>query len=174
MESFLKSNCYPNLNIADSSHMLMHSGRFICEKCKKSRKFFCYSCGEAREKSLVPQVLLPFKVDIIKHKQELVGKSTSSHAKILAPDSVNIYQWPNIPDYSKEEDVILIFVSAKSIGEFLIFILLNVAHFLNSNSCRCQGLISRQKAIQYEKQLWTIQRTANWDTVEEKIGRCNF
>lgn len=43
---------------------------------------------------------LPIKIDIIKHKRELDGKSTAIHAAILAPDDVSIYTFPNIPDYS--------------------------------------------------------------------------
>lgn len=62
------------------------------------------------------------KIDIIRHRMELIGKSTSSHAKILAPDFVNIYEYPEIPDYSKEADqVILVFPSTKSVSIASLF-----------------------------------------------------
>lgn len=60
---------------------------------------------------------MPIKIDIIKHRNEVDGKSTSSHAKILASDDVNIYLYPDIPDYSKEKDeLILIFPALKSVN----------------------------------------------------------
>lgn len=53
---------------------------------------------------------------------ELIGKSTSSHAKILAPDDVKIYEYPDIPDYSQEADeVVLIFPSTKSVSISSLF-----------------------------------------------------
>lgn len=57
---------------------------------------------------------MPVKIDIIKHKREIDGKSTSAHAAIIAPDDVKIYTYPDIPDY-KDEDVILIYPSYNSI-----------------------------------------------------------
>lgn len=61
------------------------------------------------------------KIDIIKHKQEVDGKSTSSHARIISPDHVTIYEYPNIPDYSSKEEVILIFPSTKSVSISSLF-----------------------------------------------------
>jgi hypothetical protein len=49
---------------------------------------------------------LPIKIDIIKHSREIAGKSTAVHAAILAPDYVNIYTYPCIPDYGSDERVI--------------------------------------------------------------------
>lgn len=56
---------------------------------------------------------MPLNIDIIKHKHEIDGKSTAGHAAILAPDYVKIYTYPNIPDYSSENTV-LIFPSFKA------------------------------------------------------------
>lgn len=50
------------------------------------------------------------QIDIIKHLHEIDGKSTASHAAILAPDHVKVYTYPDIPDYSNE-NVVLIFPS---------------------------------------------------------------
>lgn len=43
------------------------------------------------------------KIDIIKHPNETDGKSTAIHAKILAPDDVNIYTYPCIPDFDTDK-----------------------------------------------------------------------
>jgi hypothetical protein len=45
------------------------------------------------------------KIDIIKHPSEVDGKSTSAHAKVLAPDDVSIYTYPCIPDYPRDGSV---------------------------------------------------------------------
>lgn len=57
---------------------------------------------------------MPIKVDIIKHKNEIDGKSTACHAVILASEDVSIYTYPNIPNYDELEDVVLIFPSAEA------------------------------------------------------------
>lgn len=91
----------------DNNHFLNDiDGRSACSKCSKSRKFFCYSCFVPIEelKGQLPKVRLPVQIDIIKHKKEIDGKSTAIHAAILAPDNVNIYTYPNIPDYSIDEE----------------------------------------------------------------------
>lgn len=49
------------------------------------------------------------------------GKSTSSHAKMIAKDDVNIYEYPNIPDYENEKDVVLLFVSPKAVDVRSLF-----------------------------------------------------
>lgn len=47
--------------------------------------------------------MLPLKIDIIKHPNETDGKSTAIHAKLLAPDFVNIYTYPCIPEYEEKD-----------------------------------------------------------------------
>lgn len=66
------------------------------------------------ENLITPKVKLPFDIDIIKHKQEIDGKSTSSHAKMLTNDQVKIHIYPDIPEYDKDE-VVLIFVSPNAV-----------------------------------------------------------
>lgn len=58
---------------------------------------------------------MPLKVDIIKHKHEIDGKSTSGHAAILASDDVAVYTYPDIPNYDNE-NVVLIFPSQNAIS----------------------------------------------------------
>lgn len=92
-------------------------GRSACSKCYKSRKFFCYTCYLPVDELVgsLPKVQLPIKIDIIKHEKEIDGKSTAIHAPILAPDDVQIYTYPNIPDYSVEDGVVLIYPSQASV-----------------------------------------------------------
>nr|CAB3240076.1 DTW domain-containing protein 1 [Phallusia mammillata] len=86
--------------------------RSPCPKCKASRMYFCYTCYkyvEDIDQSKLPKIKLPIPVDIIKHQKELDGKSTAIHAALIAPDDVHIYIYPVIPDYSKQQDVLLVF-----------------------------------------------------------------
>lgn len=91
-------------------------GRLKCAKCGGSRMFFCYTCcslvGVSPEQ--VPLVKLPLKIDIIKHPNESDGKSTAIHAKILAPDDVNIYTYPCIPEYDRDT-VVLVFPGPRAV-----------------------------------------------------------
>ena len=57
---------------------------------------------------------LPVKVDIIKHRREIDGKSTSAHAAVLAPNDVNIYTYPNVPDYVLDGRTVLLFPGAEA------------------------------------------------------------
>lgn len=61
-------------------------------------------------------------MDIIKHVREIDGKSTAVHAKIIAPDDVNIYTYPDFPEWSPTENVFVIFDFSKTFVSFcLIF-----------------------------------------------------
>lgn len=96
------------------------SGRSRCRQCGGSRMFYCYTCcvpvGNVPTEQ-IPCVQLPLKIDIIKHPNETDGKSTAVHAKLLAPDSVNIYTYPCIPEYEgKDHEVVLVFPGPQSIS----------------------------------------------------------
>ncbi|XP_049300998.1 tRNA-uridine aminocarboxypropyltransferase 1 [Anopheles funestus] len=110
-ESAQRPDPFEGMDIADTDFLMDVEGRSCCPSCGKSRKFFCYTCylpvGEIE--SRVPRLTLPVKIDVIKHRNEIDGKSTAVHAAILAPDDVKIYTYPNIPDYRTEEGVVLIF-----------------------------------------------------------------
>lgn len=60
------------------------------------------------------------KIDIIKHKHEIDGKSTAAHAAVLASDDVSIYTYPDIPNYD-HENVVLIFPSFNAIKTNQLF-----------------------------------------------------
>ncbi|XP_062061865.1 tRNA-uridine aminocarboxypropyltransferase 1 isoform X1 [Lepus europaeus] len=96
------------------------SGRSKCRKCGGSRMFYCYTCYVPVENvpvEQIPLVKLPLKIDIIKHPNETDGKSTAIHAKLLAPEFVNIYTYPCIPEYEeKDHEVALVFPGPQSVS----------------------------------------------------------
>lgn len=57
----------------------------------------------------------------IKHENELDGKSTAVHAKIIAPDEVEIYPWNKMPKYVDPDDVLLLFVGKVSFDKSFIY-----------------------------------------------------
>ncbi|KAH3762935.1 fibroblast growth factor 7 [Pelomyxa schiedti] len=59
----------------------------------------CPKCGHMRK--------LPVDVDIIHYPTELLTKSTAVHAKLLAPTQVSIIDYPNVPDYSLSDHLLL-------------------------------------------------------------------
>ncbi|KAJ6222922.1 hypothetical protein RDWZM_001467 [Blomia tropicalis] len=87
--------------------------RYICSECCKSRRFFCYTCYTISPKldSHLPQIKLPVRIDIIKHIKEIDGKSTCSHALIMAREQVRVFRYPNLPnDWSDDpQKTLLIF-----------------------------------------------------------------
>lgn len=50
----------------------------------------------------------------VKYPGEVDGKSTAIHAKLLAPDHVSIYAFPEVPDIKPDEyqSTVLLFPSA--------------------------------------------------------------
>ena len=44
---------------------------------------------------------------MVKHHAEVDGKSTAVHAAIIAPTSVTIRTYPDIPDYDPEQTVLV-------------------------------------------------------------------
>ncbi|XP_011499523.1 PREDICTED: DTW domain-containing protein 1 isoform X2 [Ceratosolen solmsi marchali] len=115
---------FHQLQIDNANCLNTIEGREICEKCYKSRKFFCYSCYlPVIDKKYIPQIKLPIKIDIIKHIQEIDGKSTAIHAAIIAPEDVKIYTYPNFPEFSETEKAVLIFPSVTALNVKDLFIL---------------------------------------------------
>ncbi|KAJ9578164.1 hypothetical protein L9F63_024976, partial [Diploptera punctata] len=111
-------NPFNDLKISDWKILDDISERQLCQVCNKSRKYFCYNCyvpvPDLQDR--VPKVKLPVKIDIIKHSREIDGKSTAAHAAVLAPEDVNIYTYPCIPDYGPSERVVLIFPGKNAVS----------------------------------------------------------
>lgn len=96
------SDPFEFMRIENNQYLNDIDGRVPCPKCSKSRKYFCYTCYVPVQylDSRLPKVQLPVQIDIIKHQREIDGKSTAIHAAILAPENVNMYTYPDIPDYN--------------------------------------------------------------------------
>ncbi|KAL0273463.1 UNVERIFIED_CONTAM: hypothetical protein PYX00_006119 [Menopon gallinae] len=118
----IDENPFADLKVSDYSFLDSIQERTNCSKCEKSRKYFCYICylPVKQLEGRIPQLQLPIKIDIIKHKNEIDGKSTSSHAAIIAPNDVRVFTFPCVPEYDPDEGVILIYPGkgAKSVKEY--------------------------------------------------------
>ncbi|TPX57012.1 hypothetical protein PhCBS80983_g04147 [Powellomyces hirtus] len=94
--------------------------RQSCAGCGKGRKVFCPKCGVALGHD-PPRVALPVKVVVYRDPREVEAKSTSAHAKILAPAHVEVKVEnlvkpdPSVPssltEYTHPERVLLLFPS---------------------------------------------------------------
>lgn len=113
--------------LASHETLLAHMARAPCPDCGQSRQHFCYDCcvpcGAVRRRRRPrrharsagrltaagaagvqpPRITLPMDVAIVKHPLERNGKSTATHAKLLAPDHVRIYAYPGLPPWINEE-----------------------------------------------------------------------
>ncbi|XP_076280912.1 tRNA-uridine aminocarboxypropyltransferase 1 [Lasioglossum baleicum] len=111
-QSIIDSAPFRHLKIADAHVLNSIEGREICNRCYKSRKFFCYSCClPVINEKYFPKVKLPIKIDIVKHAREIDGKSTAIHAAVLAPEDVKIFIYPDFPEIINKEETVLIFPS---------------------------------------------------------------
>lgn len=68
------------------------------------------------------------KIDIIKHPNETDGKSTAVHAKLLAPEFVNIYTYPCIPEYEEK---------AHEVSSFLHYFIILYIEYKNNFKLLC-------------------------------------
>lgn len=102
---------FEGLKMSNSDILDSLNSRSPCPRCGKSRMYFCYTCyiPVSRLEGRIPTCTLPIKVDIIKHKREIDGKSTSAHAAVLAPGDVNIYTYPEIPEYVLDGRTVLLY-----------------------------------------------------------------
>ncbi|XP_074090816.1 tRNA-uridine aminocarboxypropyltransferase 1 [Macrotis lagotis] len=120
--SLMKENPLQNLCLASQEILqkAQQSGRAKCLKCGGSRMFYCYTCYvpvETVPVEQIPVVKLPLKIDIIKHPHETDGKSTAAHAKLLAPEDVNLYTYPCIPEYEeRKHEIVLVFPGPNSVS----------------------------------------------------------
>ncbi|KAI8853366.1 DTW domain-containing protein [Chytridium lagenaria] len=77
------------LNISDSSHLL-DAERVLCSVCRRSQMVYCPNCCIPLGHQ-APNVSLPIPLDIYRHPREVIGKTTSVHAKLVSPGHVNIF-----------------------------------------------------------------------------------
>ncbi|KAG0317044.1 hypothetical protein BG000_004656, partial [Podila horticola] len=116
------SSPFSDFQISDAS-VLDQVPKAHCPKCHRNSRYFCYKCldlvGDFPSGSVVPQLKLPIRLDIIRHEQERDGKSTALHAAVLAPRDVTVYEWTQMPQYEDVDRLLLLFPSegAKQLSE---------------------------------------------------------
>ncbi|KAL0088043.1 DTW domain-containing protein [Phycomyces blakesleeanus] len=106
-----KTSPFADLKTSDDTILYATSDRQKCPTCSRMLKYFCYRCFTVigMDRSQVPSITLPVPLDVIKHEQELDGKSTAIHARVLAENDVAIYNWQEIPTYENPERVLMLF-----------------------------------------------------------------
>ncbi|KAF9934258.1 DTW domain-containing protein 1 [Linnemannia zychae] len=114
------SSPFSQFNIS-STDVLDTIDKARCPDCHRNVRYFCNRCLKpvGCPEGAVPRLKLPIKLDVIKHEQERDGKSTALHAKILAPDDVEVYAWKEMPKYENVDRLLLLFPSpgAKKLSE---------------------------------------------------------
>ncbi|KAJ9066191.1 hypothetical protein DSO57_1011966 [Entomophthora muscae] len=105
--------------VVDQEKQTPLNKRFNCPSCQKKVKFYCYNCrlivGPAA--GLIPKVELPLPLDIIKHIKENDSQSTGIHAKLIAPNSTNIINYPLSENYySEPEKCLFLFPSSDAVS----------------------------------------------------------
>ncbi|KAJ3328624.1 DTW domain-containing protein 1 [Blyttiomyces sp. JEL0837] len=101
---------------------LLDTNRILCEGCNKSYKTYCPHCCVALGHE-GPHVKLPLPLDIYRHPNELEGKTTSVHTKIIAPEDTRLFvenftrsvQPELLARYPNPKRVLLLFPSADSV-----------------------------------------------------------
>lgn len=146
-----------------------------CPKCKKHRKFYCYDCmipigNEVVE--VIPKVRCPVKVIVIQHPKELKSKSTAIHAKILSPDDVMIYQYPEIPPEVNVDSSIILYpsVDALSMEEFILLEQEKPSSLLGDKNAAFES-IGGVKNIVFIDSTWKQSRSISRDPVLSKLKR---
>lgn len=88
--------------------------RLPCTSCQRSYKFYCPQCNipiGVPTNVTVPSLKLPLRIHV--WFQDKIKKSTAPHAKVLAPQDVEIIPYPLVNDsttlinYTRENDVIV-------------------------------------------------------------------
>ncbi|CAG8779342.1 396_t:CDS:2 [Cetraspora pellucida] len=107
---------FDSLKISSTEVLEKITKRTPCPKCDKPVKYFCYWCYiiVGCDSSELPRVKLPVKIDVIKHHKENDGKSTVAHAKIIAPDDVEIISYSQMPKIENPDRMLLLFPGPNS------------------------------------------------------------
>ncbi|KAH9416947.1 DTW domain-containing protein 1 [Dermatophagoides pteronyssinus] len=152
---------FDKFQIDDCNILNQINDRFICEKCHRSRLYYCYTCFELSPELIgkIPEIRLPIKIDIIKHPQELNGKSTSIHSIILSPKDVRIFTYPQMPDdWYDLNKIFLLFPKpgSKTVSDFLHHYYYNEDDDNNDEQPTKQQ--QQQQCFRYDKKEFPIER----------------
>jgi len=160
MEEITKQFMQLKLSPQDHLHTLE---RAVCGKCGRRRKYFCYSCLiPMGDPTLAPHLTLPLEVDIIHHPTELVSKSTAIHAKIISSENVHIYEFPDFPDYHRDE-TLLLFPSQDSLTvKEIDFSSIKKVVFVDSQWQKTRKMMSDQRLSSLKCMKIDTQKTKFW------------
>jgi DTW domain-containing protein YfiP len=156
--------------------------RTKCPQCNKTFRFYCYQCmkplptSSSDEKHAnIPNFDLPLKTIILQHKNERKGKSTAIHAKVLCPNSVDIYEYPNIPQelIDNAKNAVLLYPSSDAITVTELILNNNMANSLQkpteqaSTNSLIRYVVFIDSTWQQSKAIFRDKRLAN-------ITRCKI
>jgi len=162
---------FDSLAISDTQPLDSVVERSTCPRCTKSYKYFCYLCNEAlpSTRDIIPQLScrLPCKVDIIKDPREVDGKSTAIHARIVCPQDVSIYDFPNLPDLSNSSDEQLLFLYPKPNASTLEDVASEFTHLFRSGTSSTTSFKSDQLVIRPKFRLIVVD--AAWKNAKKIV-----
>lgn len=122
MENFDPNSPFHGFSITSHNPLRHISTKETCLQCNRSIRYFCSYCvlPSTQLNGKIPQVQLPIKIKIIKHRQEANSKSTSIQAKLLAPDDIEImdYNFDRTTELVNDFDnanTIILFPSEKAV-----------------------------------------------------------
>ena len=113
-------NPFENFKFSLDIQTLVKLKRRKCVYCGKSSALYCAYCQYPfycidDDSDKWPNLTLPVHVDIIRHPKELVNVCSSVHACIVAPQFVQMYEFPTVPALSEEDGVYLLYPSEKAV-----------------------------------------------------------
>ena len=106
ISSRFKDSYLENMNFDSYQPLIDVKGRVKCTKCGTSWKFYWGLWFEPLVEN-IPKLDLPVNITILKHPGEGMKKSSIIPSKILAPDSVTIYNSLEVPDLDVESTILL-------------------------------------------------------------------
>jgi len=148
------------------------TGRSHCHLCNKSRKFFCYNCCVPVPElcGRLPRLALPVAVDIVKHPAETDGKSTATHACVVAPDHAFIHTYPHFPDYGDQPGVMLVYPAedALPLRELVARHEIRKLVFIDSTWQQANGILADSRLKGLPRATLTSRRSLFWRYQRDK------
>ncbi|KAI9347165.1 DTW domain-containing protein [Zopfochytrium polystomum] len=92
---------WDRLCIADTTPLLSSKVRIMCQGCRRSHRPYCPDCVVPLG-HCPPKVRLPVPLDVYRHPNEREGKTTSVHAKLVAPDDCRLF----VEDFVRNDDAL--------------------------------------------------------------------
>jgi len=112
--------------------------------------------------NLVPHLSLPVSVDVIHHPTELVSKSTAIHAKLISPDDVSMFEFPNFPEYDFDS-TLLLFPSKNALSvQEVDFTNIKKVVFIDSQWQKTKRMLNHEGLSKLRSLKIDLQKTMFW------------